>query len=328
MMMSAPLPSTKRQPSQLDRYQRLEKLGEGSYGIVYRAKDVETDTIVALKKIRTTAVGVTMDTQDRAESGVPSTALREISVLLALDHPNVVKLHTCLTTRDRLLLVFEYVDCDLKKYLDRSPFPLQASRVQSYMQQLLRALDYCHEEAVLHRDIKPQNILVTEDETTIKLADFGLAREIAAPYRTPTHEVVTLWYRPIEILLGMKRYTYAVDLWSTGCVFAEMTSKKALFPGDSEVETIFKVFRFFGTPNGDRWAELPNLPDFWPDFPAFRTPSMEEIAAKLEAPMPPRGLELFLWLMQYDPHRRPTAEEALQHPYFHIVPIDAQPAAP
>merc|ERR1711988_843407 len=217
----------------LDDFQKLEKIGEGTYGVVYKARDRVTQQYVALKKIR-------LETESE---GVPSTAIREISLLKELDHPNVVQLLDVIHADQKLYLVFEYLDMDLKKHMDdfesnnESPgLPEKLSK--SYLRQLLDGIAYCHDHRVLHRDLKPQNLLI-DNKGCIKLCDFGLARVFSLPMRNYTHEVVTLWYRAPEILLGSRSYNMAVDVWSLGLIFSEMLTGNTLFPGDSEIDQLF-----------------------------------------------------------------------------------------
>ncbi|CAO2646141.1 Cyclin-dependent kinase 3 [Lemmus lemmus] len=200
----------------MDAFQKVEKIGEGTYGVVYKAKNKETGQIVALKKIRL----------DVETEGIPSTAIREISLLKELKHPNIVKLLDVVHKEKKLYLVFEFLTQDLKKHMDSAPTSeLPLNVVKSYLSQLLQGLNFCHCHRVIHRDLKPQNLLINEFGA-IKLADFGLARAFGVPMRTYTHEVVTLWYRAPEILLGSKFYSTAVDLWSIGCIFAEMVGRE------------------------------------------------------------------------------------------------------
>ncbi|KAM4644127.1 cyclin-dependent kinase 2 isoform 2-T2 [Amazona ochrocephala] len=196
----------------MENFQKVEKIGEGTYGVVYKARNKVTGEVVALKKIR-------LDTETE---GVPSTAIREISLLKELNHPNIVKLLDVIHTENKLYLVFEFLHQDLKKFMDSSSLSgIALPLIKSYLFQLLQGLAFCHAHRVLHRDLKPQNLLINTDGA-IKLADFGLARAFGVPVRTYTHEVVTLWYRAPEILLGCKYYSTAVDIWSLGCIFAEM----------------------------------------------------------------------------------------------------------
>jgi cyclin-dependent kinase len=197
----------------MERYQKMEKIGEGTYGIVYKAKDRVTGEIIALKKIRLEA----------EDEGIPSTAIREISLLKELQHPNIVRLYDVVHTERKLTLVFEFLDQDLKKYLDVCDSGLGLPILKSFLYQLLTGVAYCHHHRVLHRDLKPPNLLINR-EGQLKLADFGLARALGIPVRSYTHEVVTLWYRAPDVLLGSRKYSTPVDIWSVGCIFAEMAN--------------------------------------------------------------------------------------------------------
>ncbi|KAI5931477.1 Cyclin-dependent kinase 3 [Manis javanica] len=286
----------------MDVFQKLEKIGEGTYGVVYKAKNKETGQLVALKKIRL----------DLETEGVPSTAIREISLLKELKHPNIVRLLDVMHSEKKLYLVFEFLSQDLKKYMDSTPAPeLPPHLVKSYLFQLLQGVNFCHSHRVIHRDLKPQNLLINE-LGAIKLADFGLARAFGVPLRTYTHQVVTLWYRAPEILLGSKFYSTAVDVWSIGCIFAEMVTCRALFPGDSEIDQLFRIFRTLGTPSEATWPGVTQLPDYKGSFPKWTRKGMEEIVPNLD----PEGKDLLMKLLQYDPSRRISAKTALAHPYF------------
>lgn len=197
----------------MERYQKMEKIGEGTYGVVYKAKDRVTGEIIALKKIRLEA----------EDEGIPSTAIREISLLKELQHPNIVRLYDVVHTERKLTLVFEFLDQDLKKYLDVCDSGLGLPIMKSFLFQLLTGVAFCHHHRVLHRDLKPPNLLINR-EGQLKLADFGLARAFGIPVRSYTHEVVTLWYRAPDVLLGSRKYSTPVDIWSVGCIFAEMAN--------------------------------------------------------------------------------------------------------
>jgi len=217
--------------SKLDRYEKMDKIGEGTYGVVYKARDKTTKELYALKKIR-------LESEDE---GIPSTAIREIALLKELQHPNIVRIHDVIHTNKKLILVFEYIDYDLKKFLQSFEKGIDIKVVKSLLYQLVRGIAHCHQMRVLHRDLKPQNLLVSK-EGILKLADFGLARAFGIPVKNYTNEVVTLWYRAPDILLGSKNYSTSIDIWSIGCIFVEMMNLKPLFPGSSEQDQLKKKY--------------------------------------------------------------------------------------
>ncbi|KAJ1930189.1 Cyclin-dependent kinase catalytic subunit [Tieghemiomyces parasiticus] len=285
-----------------DNYIKIEKVGEGTYGVVYKARERSTGRIVAMKKIR-------LESEDE---GVPSTAIREISLLKELDHDNIVRLLDIVHSEAKLYLVFEFLDLDLKRYMETTaPAGLTPQHVKSYMNQLTKGIAFCHSHRVLHRDLKPQNLLI-DQHGMLKLADFGLARAFGVPLRSYTHEVVTLWYRSPEILLGSRHYSTGVDMWSAGCIFAEMANMLPLFPGDSEIDEIFKIFRILGTPNEEIWPGVTSLPDYGSTFPCWEGTPLATHVKKLD----PNGIDLLYKLLKYDPSHRISAKQALAHPYF------------
>ena len=288
----------------MERYQKLEKngaVGEGTYGVVYKAKDRQTGDFVALKRIR-------LEVEDE---GIPSTTLREISVLRQLKHPNIVELSDVIQSDGRLYLVFEFVDKDLKKFMEAYEGPLPSSMVKNYTHQLIKGLEFCHIRGVMHRDLKPQNILISRDGK-LKLADFGLARAFVPPIRPFTHEVVTLWYRPPEILLGCKTYALPVDMWAVGTILAEMVTKRPLFQGDSEIDELYKIFRKMGTPNEEVWEGVTALQDWNESFPVWPALQLSQFVPSLEAD----GVDLIEQFLHLDPKKRLSASESLRHPYF------------
>ncbi|OCB88282.1 Pkinase-domain-containing protein [Sanghuangporus baumii] len=432
----------------MENYAKIEKVGEGTYGVVYKARDVNTGEVVALKKIRLEA----------EDEGVPSTAIREISLLKELKDDNIVKLLEIVHADQKLYLVFEFLDMDLKRYIDvgnqhgtpitldivkvivlsiivrvvsplscslrrvagaddqpgvssfrpcafrkffrtesdlhaggerlvrliQFPFaplpdplakrfllglPFIAPRVsarsrvfrcatfylygsliyverarsrithvtatthfatksillrtlkltlnfartaQKFTHQLTSGLLYCHAHRILHRDLKPQNLLIDKDNN-LKLADFGLARAFGIPLRTYTHEVVTLWYRAPEVLLGSRHYSTAIDMWSVGCIFAEMVLRGSpLFPGDSEIDQIFKIFKLLGTPNEETWPGVSQLPDYKSSFPQWQPQSLSQHLPHLD----PTGVDFLHSTLIYDTARRISAKRALKHAYF------------
>ena len=237
--------------AKVDKYEKLEQVGEGTYGVVCKARDIDSGEIVALKTIK-------LESEDE---GIPSTAIREIALLKELSHPNIVRLVNVLHTDKQLTLVFEYLDQDLKKLLDNHTGDLPIETVKSFLYQLLNGIAKCHKHKVLHRDLKPQNLLIN-NMGILKLADFGLARAFGIPVKNFTHEVVTLWYRAPDILLESKDYNTSVDIWSAGCIFAELVIKKALFPGRNEDDQLKKIFKIMGTPGEDAWYGIKELAGF------------------------------------------------------------------
>ena len=200
------------------------------------------------------------------DEGVDSRLIRQIAVLRMLRHPNVVRLVEVLHSENRFHAIYEYCDESLARVMERQQSGLDPSLIKSYAFQLIAAVQYCHSRAVMHRDIKPQHIQCNRDGT-LKLIDFSLARSFSVPMREYTHEVVTLWYRAPEVLLGLQRYSNAIDLWSVGLVLAEMALGRPLLPGDSEIGQLFKTFQVLGTPTEDSWPGCTALPNFSKTFP-------------------------------------------------------------
>jgi len=285
----------------MEKYQKIDKLGEGTYGIVYKAKNRETGEIVALKRIR-------LDSEDE---GVPCTAIREISLLKELKHPNIVRLYDVIHTEKKLTLVFEYLDQDLKKYLDECGGVISKPTMKSFLYQLLKGIAFCHEHRVLHRDLKPQNLLINR-KGELKLADFGLARAFGIPVRSYSHEVVTLWYRAPDVLMGSRKYSTPIDIWSAGCIFAEMVTGRPLFPCTSPSDQLIRIFKVLGTPNEKTWPSISELPDYKSDFPTYSPQKLTSIVTGLDDD----GYDLLAKMLQYDPTQRISAAKALSHGFF------------
>lgn len=285
-------------------FNKSDKLGEGTYGVVYKGIDLVTKNAIAIKKIRL----------ENEDEGMPSTTMREIAILKELSHPNIIQLLNVkyLPNEKRLDLVFEYVEFDLKKYLKKFTQPLHQDLIKSFMRQLLKGIIHCHDRRIIHRDLKPQNLLIDANNNTLKIADFGLARAFSVPIRTLTHEIETLWYRAPEVLLGQKEYSLGVDTWAIGCIFAELYERRPIFAGDSEIDQIFKIFQYHGTPTESEWSGVNNIPHFKHTFPKFRKKTPQEKFKKLNG----HALDLVLRLIELDPAKRISAVEALSHPYF------------
>jgi len=288
-----------------ERFRKIEKLGEGTYGVVYKCEDLSTGTLVALKRVRLEA----------EDNGVPSTAIREISLLQDLKHPNIVELIDIVNDTHKLYLVFECLHHDLKRSLDNRVTPFYGPMLASLSLQILLGLHHCHRKNILHRDLKPQNILLTKDSKTIKLADFGLARAFNVQERSYTREVITLWYRAPELLLGEHRYSPAVDTWSAACIIAELATKRPLFSGQSEIDQLFKIFKLLGTPRTEQWPYLTSLPEYQSAFPQWSPADLEQSLGTVDR----QCVDLLSKMLVYDPAERIRIVDAIWHPFFDQV---------
>ncbi|XP_011888206.1 cyclin-dependent kinase 17 isoform X3 [Papio anubis] len=285
----------------METYIKLEKLGEGTYATVYKGRSKLTENLVALKEIRL-----------EHEEGAPCTAIREVSLLKDLKHANIVTLHDIVHTDKSLTLVFEYLDKDLKQYMDDCGNIMSMHNVKLFLYQILRGLAYCHRRKVLHRDLKPQNLLINE-KGELKLADFGLARAKSVPTKTYSNEVVTLWYRPPDVLLGSSEYSTQIDMWGVGCIFFEMASGRPLFPGSTVEDELHLIFRLLGTPSQETWPGISSNEEFKNyNFPKYKPQPLINHAPRLDS----EGIELITKFLQYESKKRVSAEEAMKHVYF------------
>jgi len=294
--------------NQLHNFSKKGKLGEGTYGLVARAVHRLSGIEVAIKKMKPEA----------DEVGLSPTTIREITLLNELQYPYIVQLISTMFSKGHVYLVFEYCDHDLRKYQDiwqkqsgSSGLPLLT--VQRFQYQMCKAIEFCHLNRVYHRDLKPQNILVTKDGDRVKIADFGLARQHGLPLSPLTREVVTLWYRSPEILLGAKVYDQGVDTWALGCIFAEMLTGQALFEADCEIDCVFRIFQLVGTPSPKSFPTH-KLP-YWQDiFPKFRVRPIRQA-------VPCRGLsdDGYAYLrsfLELNPLHRIDSVSAAKHPWL------------
>ncbi|XP_062116019.1 cyclin-dependent kinase G-2-like isoform X2 [Humulus lupulus] len=297
-------------------YEKLNKINEGTYGVVYKAKDKKTGEIVALKKVK-------MDVNK--DDGFPLSSLREINILSSFSHSSIVNVkEVVMDDDDGVYMAMEYMEYDLKGLMETMKEPFSISEVKSLMLQLLEGVKYLHDNWVLHRDLKTSNILINKDGE-LKICDFGLSRQYGSPLKPYTALVVTLWYRAPEILLGTKEYSTAIDMWSVGCIMAELVAKEPLFRGKTEVEQLDKIFRTLGTPNETIWPGLSKLPGSKANFVKNpynllrkKFPATSFIGSPV---LTDSGFDLLSKLLAYDPEKRITVEAALNHRWFVESPL-------
>lgn len=300
----------------VDEFERLNKIDEGTYGVVYRAKDKKTGEIVALKKVK----------MEKEREGFPLTSLREINILLSFHHPSIVDVKEVVvgSNLDSIFMVMEYMEHDLKGLMETMKQPFSQSEVKCLMLQLLEGIKYLHDNWVLHRDLKTSNLLLN-NRGELKICDFGLARQYGSPLKPYTHLVVTLWYRAPELLLGAKQYSTAIDMWSLGCIMAELLSKEPLFNGKTELDQIDKIFRTLGTPSETIWPGFSKLPGVKVNFVKHQYNLLRKKFPATSFTGSPvlsdSGFDLLNKLLTYDPEKRITAEAALNHDWFREVPL-------
>ncbi|KAF7141514.1 hypothetical protein RHSIM_Rhsim06G0141500 [Rhododendron simsii] len=302
-------------PRRANTFEKLDKIGQGTYSNVYKARDLTHMKVVALKRVRF----------DNMDPESVKFMAREILVLRRLDHPNIIALEGLVTSRTScsLYLVFEYMEHDLMGLASLPGVKFSEPQIKCYMQQLLSGLDHCHSRGVLHRDIKGSNLLI-DNHGILKIADFGLASVFDPHQRVPmTSRVVTLWYRPPELLLGAAHYGASVDLWSTGCILGEIYAGKPIMPGRTEVEQLHKIFKLCGSPSEDYWikSKLPHSTVFKPLQP------YKQRLAETFKDFPPLAVRLMETLLSVDPENRGTAASALKSEYFTTIPLACDPSS-
>ncbi|KGG52725.1 hypothetical protein DI09_13p140 [Mitosporidium daphniae] len=311
----------------MDQYHKIEKLGEGSFGVVYKAQNKRTGTVVALKRIR-----LENDDEVRMSSiinyaGIYLDRFKCTSGIAMYFHQRNCDSKRASGSQYRALtLIFEYVDYDLQKYIDLHHGTLSLATIKHLVFQLFQGVSYCHAAGILHRDLKPQNILI-QKSGELKIADFGLARSFGLPMTTYSHEVVTLWYRAPDLLFGAPSHATPIDIWSVGCIFAgrwpwdgRCSQARALeISWFGLPSTLDSYYRILGTPTTKRWPELDSYPEGkgvlimqHHDIPFFPGVPLAKVIPTLDAD----GIDLLERCLIYSPARRIDAAEALRHPFF------------
>lgn len=295
------------------KFINYEKIGNGGYGVIYKATSIENGKIYALKQ---------MDIPDDNE-GIQASSIREICILRELRHPNIIQLSDVIFVYPKITLVLEYCLCDLKQYIKKNP-NLLPNTIQRFCREILLGIEYLHDKHILHRDLKPQNLLVSL-ENQIKISDFGLSRIENIPVKKYAHEAASLWYRSPDAILGSTNYKFSLDMWAVGCILAEMVLENPLFRGNSINNQMDKIFRILGYPTQESWPSMELYPltnsiiQKIPNKTDYESKSFDDFLEKnqiLMQKLGKNGVSLLKSLLEYEPSRRITARQALQHPYF------------
>ncbi|KAH7883048.1 Pkinase-domain-containing protein [Phlebopus sp. FC_14] len=301
-------PSSPTTASRKELYAIVSQVGEGTFGKVYKARNTVTNVHVALKRIR----------MEAERDGFPVTAMREIKLLQSLRHQNIVRLYEMMVSNGSVFMVFEYMDHDLTGILSQTQFSFSEANLKSLCNQMLAGLAYLHHKGVIHRDIKGSNILIN-NRGELKLADFGLARFYQKRRRSDyTNRVITLWYRPPELLFGATVYGPEVDMWSAGCIMLELFTKKPVFQGNDEIHQLDVIYRIFGTATPERWSGITELP--WYELIKPNDIIEDRFRELFQKWLSPAALDLAEQLLTYDPTKRITAVQALEASYFRELP--------
>ncbi|EJU03529.1 CMGC/CDK/CDK7 protein kinase [Dacryopinax primogenitus] len=292
------------------RYTKESKIGEGTFAVVYKGRQLSTGRPVAIKKIK---VGQFRD-------GLDMTAIREVKFLQELKHPNVIELLDVYSNKSNLNLVLEFLDSDLEMIIKDRNNVFKPADIKSWMAMTCRGLEFCHRNWILHRDLKPNNLLLAANGE-LKIADFGLARDFTDPGSKMTCQVITRWYRPPELFYGCRAYGTSVDMWSVGCIFAELMLRVPYMAGESDLEQLKIIFRALGSPTEDTWPGHTKLPDYV-DLGKFPKPNMQDLFTAASQP----ALDLMQKLLLYNPLQRISAKDALHHKYFTSLPHPTHPS--
>jgi len=288
-------------------FQQLGKIGEGTFGVVLRAKRIDTGEVVALKKVRLR----------RLEDGIPKMVMREIQTLQHLQHPNVMRLHEVIPHGSALILVCDLMRIDLAEAMRALNRPLTQPEMKVILGGVLRGVEHCHSNYILHRDLKPGNVLLSSSGEAV-LGDFGLARMMETDGRPYSNQCATRWYRSPELLYGARHYGPGIDIWAVGCIFGELINHTPLFPGDNDIDQLSRIIRTLGSISTEEWLEATELPDFG------KISFCDTIATPLEQVVPgatQAAALLLARMLTYNPTHRLTAREALLDDFFFSPPL-------
>ncbi|GME68706.1 unnamed protein product [[Candida] boidinii] len=295
-----------------ERYSKEKKVGEGTYAVVYLGKQLETGRDIAIKEIKTGGF----------KDGLDMSAIREVKYLQEMSHENIIELVDVFSTKDNLNLVLEFLPSDLEVILNNKKITILPSDIKSWMLMTLRGLHHCHRNSILHRDLKPNNLLISPNGY-LKIADFGLARSLGTPNENLTSNVVTRWYRAPELLFGARHYTVAVDMWAVGIIFAEMMLRTPYLPGKDDLDQITVTIQALGTPTEDNWPGVSSLPGY-NNLTVFPKPSRNELRNRFPAATE-SALDLMNSMTVLDPSKRFDTTKALLSKYFTESPSPTDP---
>ncbi|KAH3685801.1 hypothetical protein WICPIJ_003228 [Wickerhamomyces pijperi] len=296
-------------------YTKSKKVGEGTYAVVYLGHHTATQRPIAIKEIKA----------GQFKDGLDMSAIREMKYLQELRHLNIIELVDVFSSQEGdLNLVLEYLPADLEMLIKDRSILFSPGDIKSWLLMTLRGVHHCHRNHILHRDLKPNNLLLSP-QGELKLADFGLARSLTSPNELLTHNVVTRWYRAPELLFESRHYTEAVDLWAVGVIFAELMLRVPYLPGRDDLDQIDVTFQALGTPTEENWSNVSSLPNY-NDLKIYPEPTRSELRKRFIGATE-AALDLMCGLLCLNPANRWDTERALLSGYFKespdpTVPVD------
>ncbi|ODV84623.1 hypothetical protein CANARDRAFT_8605 [[Candida] arabinofermentans NRRL YB-2248] len=296
-----------------DRYTKEKKVGEGTYAVVYLGKQLSNDRNIAVKEIKTTGF----------KDGLDMSAIREVKHLQELKHENIIELIDVYSdSSNNLNLILEFLPSDLEMIINNKKIMIVPANIKAWMLMTLRGLHHCHRNGILHRDLKPNNLLISPGGL-LKLADFGLARSLGTPEERLTSNVVTRWYRAPELLFGAKHYSEVIDIWAVGIIFAELMLRTPYLPGKNDQDQVVVTFQALGTPTEDNWQGVSNLPNY-NNLTVYPQPSRQELRNRFPAATEV-ALELMCGMLTLNPNKRFDTRQSLTHKYFLELPRPTNP---